>query len=255
MFFLIIPIFYFLFVLAYTPFEIEGFYGVGRDRFSFNLIITTLIVFGCVTISRMLLFLLRKVINLNWALYILWCVGEVVFAGMMSSILIALSWNEPLPYFQVMSTCLLYMAGILAFPYAILTMAVQIYVLNKMKAQPQYDDKTLIRFKDESGRLKFICSSDNILYIEAEENYVHIHHMEGNRERDYTLRSSMHALEDELSRHGLVRCHRSFFINPAHVTLVRKDSSYGFAFAELDHQGAAKIPVSKAYFDSVSALL
>ena len=253
MFFLIIPLFYFLFILAYSPFDIEQFYGCGRDRYAFNLIITTLIVLGTVTLSRMLMFILRRVLQLNWPLYILWCTGEVVVAGMMTSLLVALSWGGALPYFQVMSKCLLYMAGILVFPYAILTMAVQMHVLSL--PEPQVDDNALVRFHDETGRLKFISAAENILYIEAEENYVHIHHLQAGKEKDLTLRSSMHALEETLSRHGILRCHRSFFINPAHITILRKDSSTGYAFAELDNRTSKNIPVSKTGFELISRSL
>ena len=53
---------------------------------------------------------------------------------------------------------------------------------------------------------------------------------------------------------GLVRCHRSFFLNAAHVALVKKDPG-GYAVAQLDQDGAREIPVSKRYYQSVTALL
>ena len=64
----------------------------------------------------------------------------------------------------------------------------------------------------------------------------------------------MRALEDTLSRHGLVRCHRSFFVNPDHIRLVRKDTS-GYAIAELDVQGLENVLISKTYYSAVSKFL
>ena len=93
-----------------------------------------------------------------------------------------------------------------------------------------------------------------MLFIEAEENYVHIVHLDYGRVKDFTLRSSMRALEEMLSRHGLVRCHRSYFVNSSHVDLVKKDAN-GFALAQLDREGLKPIPVSKRYYDSLTALL
>ena len=254
LFFVVLPIFYFLVVLAYDPFGISDFLAVGKERFTLNLIITTLILLGVLTISRMLLFILRRIIDLNWTLYIVWCVGEVVFAGMMFSILLGIGWAGVHPYLWVMTRCFLFLAAILVFTYAIISMAIQLYVLNKRAKGPVVDEKTLIRFHDEQKRLKLIVSSEAVLYIEAEENYVHIVHLDNGRVKDFTLRSSMRALEDMLSRHGLVRCHRSYFINSSHVDLVRKDAN-GFALAQLDREGLKTIPVSKRYYESVTALL
>ncbi len=254
-FFLVIPVFFLLFVLAYVPMELENFLSLGRDRFTLNLIVTTLIIFGTVLLSRIILFLLRKVIDLNWSLYILWSVLEVVFASLMMSILMGVGWHGSIPYFTVMLRCLLYLASILVFPYALLTMGVQLYVLSKRaELAPTVDEKTLVRFYDEQKRLKLVLSSSAVLYIEAEDNYVHIVHLDNGRVRDFTLRSSMRALEEMLSRHSLVRCHRSYFVNPAHVDLVRKDEN-GYALAQLDREGLKPIPVSKRYYDALTAIL
>ena len=254
MFFVAVPIFYFLFVLAYKPFDMEAFLAVGQGRYALQLIVSTLIVFGVMLFSRMLLFLLRRVLDLNWSLYVLWCFGEVILCGLFLSIPMGIGWAER-PYFTVMSLCILYMAGILVFPLSLITMAVQLHVLGKRAdLAPAVDEKTLIRFYDEQKRLKLVVASDAVLYIEAEENYVHIVHLDNGKVKDFELRSSMRALEEVLQRHGLVRCHRSFFVNSAHVELLKKDVN-GYALAQLDQEKVKNIPVSKKYYDSIVTLL
>ena len=254
MFFLTLPLFYFMFVLIWRPFDMEELLAVGKDRYTLNLIVTTLILLGTGTISRMLLFLLRNKLDLSWAAYIIWCIGETAFAGLMFSIPIGIGWGGVKPYFSVMLQCLLQLGGIVIYPYLILSMAVHIKELARRGTAPATDEKTLIRFFDEQKRLKLIVSSENVFYIEADENYVHIVHLDGVKVKDFQLRSSMHALEDILSRHSLVRCHRSFFVNPAHVELVRKDES-GYAIARLDREGLKPVPVSKRYYSAITALL
>ena len=254
MFFVAVPIFYFLFVLAYKPFDMEAFLAVGQGRYALQLIVSTLIVFGVMLFSRMLLFLLRRVLDLNWPLYVLWCFGEVILCGLFLSIPMGIGWAEK-PYFTVMSLCILYMAGILVFPLSLITMAVQLHILGKRAdLAPAVDEKTLIRFYDEQKRLKLVVASDAVLYIEAEENYVHIVHLDNGKVKDFELRSSMRALEEVLLRHGLVRCHRSFFVNSAHVELLKKDVN-GYALAQLDQEKVKNIPVSKKYYDSIVTLL
>ena len=255
MFFTVVPVFYFLMVVIANPFGMEEFISVGKDRFTLNILLTTLIVLGSMTLSRMLLFILRNVLNLNWALYILWCVGEIVFASFMFSILLGVGWGAERTYLGVLAQCFYSLSGILVFPLAIISMAVLSHSLEKRLMSPDTsDDKTLVRFYDSEKRLKLIVSSDAIYYIEAQENYVHIVHQDGAAIRNFELRSSMLALEDTLSRQGLVRCHRSFFVNPRHVSLVRKDTS-GFAIAQLDRDGLKPVPVSKRYYSSIVSLL
>ena len=255
LFFTGVPLFFFLFVLAYQPFNLDEFLAAGHGRYTLNLIIATLIVLGVMSLSRMLLFLLRHAMDLNWPLYGLWCVGEAVLCGLFLSIPLGIGWAGVRPYFSVMSLCILYNIGILVFPLTIFSMGVQLYVLYQRAANaPSVDEKTLIRFHDEQKRLKLVLSSEAILYLEAEDNYVHIVHLDNGRIRDFQLRSSMRALEDILLRHGLVRCHRSFFVNAAHVNLLKKDES-GFALAQLDCPDAKAIPVSKKYYDAMVSLL
>lgn len=254
-FFLVLPIFFFLFCLAYKPYDFEDFLAVGRDRYTLNLIVATLIVFGVLVITRVLLFLLRNVMDLNWALYILWCVGEVVFAGLMLSIPMGIGWSGYIDYFSVMSRCILYLAGVLIYPYSIIILSVQAYVLNRRSEAPAADEKGMIRFYDDLHRLRLVSAVDAVLFIEAEDNYVHVWHQQGGKVRDFVLRSSMRALDEAAHRHGLVRCHRSFFVNPSHIVLVRKDQKAGFAFAELDRPGLRTIPVSKSYYETLSKML
>ena len=252
LFIVCVPLFYFLFVLAYKPYGMEEFLSVGAGH-TLNLIICTLIVLGVMSLSRMLLFLLRRRIRLNWSLYILWCFGEVVVCALYMSIPLGIGWAGVKTYFTVMSQCVLTTWGILVFPLSILSMAVQLYVLGRPE-EASAEEKGLIRFHDSEKRLKLVVSSENVLYVEAEDNYVHIVHLDGGKVRDFELRSSMRSLEDMLHRHGLVRCHRSFFLNAAHVSLLKKDA-VGYALAQLDQPGLKAIPVSKRYYSALTALL
>ena len=250
-----LPIFFFLFVWVYRPFDIEEFLAGGQDYYTLNLLLATLIVLAVTALSRMLLFILRRSIDLNWALYIAWCIGEGVLCGLFLSIPMGIVWIPERAYFSVMMTCILDMCAILVFPVSILSMGVQLYVLNlRAQEKPAVDEKTLIRFYDEQKRLKLVVSSDVVLYIEAEENYVHVHYLDYGRVRDFTLRSSMRALEEVCMRHGLVRCHRSFFVNPMHVDILKKDEN-GYFLAKLDREGVRSIPVSRRYYENLTHLL
>jgi len=57
-------------------------------------------------------------------------------------------------------------------------------------------------------------------------------------------------MEELLVRHGILRCHRSYLINPKHIKLLGKNKE-GIVVAELDMPEAQAVPVSASYYDEV----
>lgn len=86
-----------------------------------------------------------------------------------------------------------------------------------------------------------------------------IHYLDKNKTKKFILRSSMRALEEDLAKHGLVRCHRSYFINPAYIRIVHRDSAglivAGLIVADLNQNGYESIPISRKYQDAITKLL
>ena len=93
-----------------------------------------------------------------------------------------------------------------------------------------------------------------VAYIRSEDNYVNIFYLDQGLVKKFMLRSSMRALEDLLSKHGLVRCHRSYFVNPAFIKIVHRDAA-GLIVADLKLEGQESIPISRKYQDAITRLL
>ena len=115
-------------------------------------------------------------------------------------------------------------------------------------------EEDLVRFADSTGRLKLVIAHDVILYIEAQENYVSVHYMEGPSHKEYSLRQSMRGIEDLMEKHGIIRCQRSYFVNPRHVKVLRRDKE-GMIQAELDVLNSKPVPVSPKYYEQLSKML
>ena len=111
-----------------------------------------------------------------------------------------------------------------------------------------------MRFVDSTQRVKLMIASSAVLYIKAEENYVHIRYMEGDRLKEYALRASMKSLEELMHKHGLIRCQRSYYINPQHIKVLRRDKE-GMITAELNTPQAQPIPVSPRYYEELAKWL
>lgn len=122
------------------------------------------------------------------------------------------------------------------------------------KASIVNEDGNRIRFYDDKHTLKFVIASSAILYIEAQENYVRIYYMDADQVKSYQLRATMKKLEESLNSNGLIRCHRSYFVNPRHIHALRKDKD-NYIFAEIDDLTHTTIPISKKYYEGVSERL
>ena len=110
-----------------------------------------------------------------------------------------------------------------------------------------------IRFMDERGNVRLIVAQASILYIQSDENYLRIYYLDEGRITSYLLRSSMKRIEDLCAKNGLIRCHRSYFVNKNRVEVLQKEKD--FTYAILDVPNTARIPVSKNYYDQIAAIL
>lgn len=254
--FLVCTFFFLVFLAVYNPFNLDNILDMDEGLYSFNVSIMTAIVLvvlgGLGTAFHFL-----KRFKVTWAHYIVWSMGEVFVVAVFISMFIHLMLQGEYPYFTVLIRSVGHCYAILIYPYVILALSYNIGAYHirekKMKAKVAYDD-SLIRFYDEHQQVKFIIAQSAVLYINADENYVIIYYQEGSRTKKYVLRTSMRSLEDTAGKHGLVRCQRSYYVNPAHVKILRKDVG-GFIFADLDVEGLQSIPVSKRYQEALAKRL
>lgn len=245
---LVLPLFFFLFIIIYRPFDLTAFFG--SVWFGVNVAIVTGIIFLCLVATRLMYYYLP--LRLNYTLYVLWCFGEVFLASIFCAIYLWVNQNNPSSYLDYFSRSFEFLLFSLAIPYAILALSIRIYDYNNIKNEPE--NTTRMRFYDVNKNLKFVVTADSILYIGAEENYINIYYTDSGKVKCYVLRSSMRAVDDLCLTNGLVRCHRSYYVNPKHVSVLRKDKD-GFVSAELDMDDVMDIPVSKKFYNNLAEML
>ena len=248
----ILPAFLITFILSYTPFGSIGFLDAGRDRHAFDITIITAICLLIIGGLRVAFYFIFRRRSLKKELYLAWCLGEILIVALFAALFMTLVYKGEFSYFHVLGKCFALLGLTLVFPYLILYLAVTLHGARDSETDVAHD-APLIRFHDESKKLKFVIAAPAVLYIEAEENYVRIHYVENGRTGSYVLRSTMKRVEEVCVKHGLVRCHRSYLVNPEHIKMLRKDKD-GLIVAELDSQ-TQSIPVSKTYYDKVLGLL
>ena len=246
---IVLPIFFFIFMLVYRPFGVSEY--LGSEWFAVHLTMYSCILLLSVVVTRIAYYYLRM--QLNYILYACWCLGEAVVASLFSALYLWLVIYPDVPYLEVVSTSFKFLAMVLAIPYTIIALAMVIYE-HRNTAQTSEDSLKRIRFYDSKHNLKIVLTPDSILYIAAEINYVTITYTDNGKEKDYTLRASMKSIDEICQENGLVRCHRSYYINPSYVKVLRKDKE-GVIFAEMESKNNIRIPVSKTYYNHLAELL
>ena len=245
---LALPAFYLGFILIYESSWIFRLLHTGGElSVVYNTLILTSILIGVMLFSRIPMTVMH--LKLSWWQYALWILGEIFAFSGFAALYIALLYGN-YGYFPALGACIRLSFATLSYPYIIFSL---LMALIRPDEQATSEDD-LVRFADSTGRLKLVIAQDVILYIEAQENYVSIHYMEGEQRKDYSLRQSMRGIEELMEKHGIIRCQRSYFVNPRHVKVLRRDKE-GMIQAELDVTNIKPVPVSPKYYEQLSLML
>ena len=247
--------FFLLSVLLYEPSHLVSLMHTGETAgvqlFSFNISIVTAIIFVVMIISRLIMFLLRKHLDMTLGWFAMWCVMEIVVISCFVALYLTLMDKGSDGFFLFLGRSLSSLGSIFIIPYLILTLAFALsHARNSSVAEPE----SRLKFYDSRHQLKFITSASSLMYLEANENYVIIHFDENGEEKKYQLRNTLKSVEPLCEKAGFVRTHRGFIVNPAHVRLIRKEPG-GFFFADIGTDRPQGIPVSKKYYDNLTASL
>ena len=243
-----IPVFFIGFVLIYESQWMLRYTDIGPGS-TINTLLLASILIGGETISRITMLFIEQRNRMNWWQYTFWTLGEIFVFSCFAALYMALLYGD-LGYFPALGECLRMSFATISYPY--INFALLIAVIKPDEDKVAEED--LVRFADSTGRLKLVIAHDVILYIEAQENYVSVHYMEGTTHKEYSLRQSMRGIEDLMDKHGIIRCQRSYFVNPRHVKVLRRDKE-GMIQAELDVLNSKPVPVSPKYYEQLSKML
>jgi DNA-binding LytR/AlgR family response regulator len=146
------------------------------------------------------------------------------------------------------------------FPIAFSGMAVQIRAerdhqrtagqlqLATARPGPTNPDHRLVELGDGG----FSVDPSTILFCESRQNYVRCVFLDQGISREEILRATLSSLEEQLTGRTIIRCHRSYLVNPDHIRSARGNAQG----LRLDLVGAAEdVPVSRAYVTALREVL
>ena len=110
----------------------------------------------------------------------------------------------------------------------------------------------LFIFTSANSKDKIALPIQNILFLEAQDNYVMLRFIDGDIPGRHLLRSTLSRMEQELSETPIMRCHRSYLVNPDNVSSFKGNNHrLELSFSKLDD----RIPVSRKFTEAISARL
>jgi len=248
-------VFALVFINIYSPFGADRWYKLTNIEFFTYSSLTILTGVLVVVISRVIMYKYCKRHTIMIWQYLLWIFGEVflmalAYALFEKFILKDLRLFSDLVKISSRNTLL-----VLLLPYSVLWLYFS-WRDKKEQIDRMADGNMLspnmrdmIPFYDDKGILKFSIKKENLLFLEAAENYISICYLNKGKVSKYLLRDTLKKAEDNFSGTEIIRCHRSYMVNFEKVKVIRKDSD-GLKL-ELDNPSVIDIPVSKTYVNSV----
>lgn len=247
-----VPAFFFSFMMIYMPFGASEYLGSMKLGYPFQLAMLSCIIAASEGLTRSILYIFRKKINRTG--YLFWCLMDMAFASLFMGLYICLMKRASIPYFNAVAWAFGTMTLTAVYPYVVIYLALLAHHRKKQLEQAEEGPDDRIRFYDSRKMLKLVVNVSSIYYISADENYVNIHYSEDGKTKRYVLRASMKSIESLCAKNSLVRCHRSYFVNPSHIKMLRKDEN-GLVFADIDTPETTSVPVTKRYYANVTNLL
>ena len=244
-----------VFINAYSPFGAEMWYNLTRLQFFTYSSLTILVGVLVVVISRILMFHLSKKHIINIWQYLLWICAEIFSMALSYALFEKLFLKDARLFSDLVRVSSRNTALVLLLPYSILWLYFswhdkkeQLEILEDLPTFPE-NARNMIPFYDDKGILKFSIKKENLLYLEAAENYVNIYYLNKGKVSKYLLRDTLKKIEEHFSGTEIIRCHRSYMVNFEMVKVIRKDKD-GLKL-EFDNPSLADVPVSKTYVNAV----
>lgn len=264
-----------LFALAflniYIPFSETAWFGLGDSMMFVQTLVFATSSIAMLIISRMLMYQTRKLFELTYIEYIVWCFVEIAsIAGVYTWITTDAIANETIEAIMgggswaIYRRSFMYVFIALGMPYIISGMYFALidknntirlmnfeHVVTDEPQKPATELKKITLF-DNSGALKMSISPDNLYYIESDDNYIKVWYTDSKGTlQNYMLRCRLKTVEDSFKGSGLIRCNRKYIVNLSKVTMLRKENE-GY-YLDLCNETIPPLPVTKTYTDSVLA--
>ncbi len=257
---LITGLFAFIFTNIFEPFGIYNSQNKSGFEIFLEINIALLGAIGTLALSQ---FVIRKALRIDHFTYftiVFWFVFESFLIGGVWTLLTVLIDGDVASVFSLWLTNIIECVFLIGLPYfstlvylSFREKAETVDYLQKEINKEKVNPNIVVSFKDNSDKEKLNLRLGDVLYVESSDNYVVIHYRFNQRIEKELLRNTIKNMETELQPYAIIRCHRSYMVNP--INIIKKEKTpKGFnLFIKYDEQ--AIIPVSRSYSSELEKIL
>lgn len=244
-----------VFINIYAPFGSDQWFDLTKLQFfTFSSLVILLGVL-VVVISRIIMYYTCKRKTISILQFLAWIAAEVLAMALFYALFEKFALHDKREFTYLVKISAQNTALVLLLPYSVAWLYLswrdkkeQIKIL--AEGTPVSDaTPDMVAFYDDKSVLKFSVKKENLLYLEASENYITIFYLSKGKVSKYLLRATMKKMEENFTGTGILRCHRSYMVNFEKVKVIRKDKE-GLKLA-IDHPDVMDIPISKSYVDNI----
>jgi hypothetical protein len=174
-----------------------------------------------------------------------WYVWELIVIWNLTYLLINIYWSwgsySWFAYFDLLGE----MTAVMIVPFAL----TEVYRRLQVK-EPDRDHvrKEKLVFESSNDKERLVLSPDQFLYATSSDNYVEIFYLMGDTIKQALQRNTLKSIEESFEgSESVMRCHRSFIINPQHIVQFSESSRGG----DVTLTQNVKLQVSKKYSDKI----
>lgn len=208
-----------VFINLYSPFGVKYWSTVtkwGLFACSSLVILTGVLV---VVISRIIMYHYCKKYTITYWLYFCWVLGEVFFMALFYALFEKLILKDQRMFYDLLKISVQNTVLVLLLPYSALWLFFswrekkqQLELLTQGRSIIE-TSRNMIPFRDEKGILRFSIKMENLLYLEASDNYVNVYYLNNEKVNRFLLRNSLKNIEEGFKSAEIIRCHRSYMVN------------------------------------------
>ena len=253
-----------VFINIFKPFNSETWiHNNNSTNYMMYSSLMVLIGMVVVSLSRVIMGLVVKKVQLTYPDYVIWLVSDAFIVSIFYTFIAykvgfvdnflqdnqeSTTWEAIYSIFWKSTANTVWM---LLIPYTVsLLFLDNQYLKNRIKELGEKTtDNNIVHFKDEKGEIRLSINIENVLYAEAANNYVIVKYINNDMLVDFLLRTNLKKLADDMRDTPIQRCHRSFMINLLHVTSLKKDLAE--FIIQFDTTSIKDITVSKTYQDAI----
>lgn len=243
------------FINIYSPFGVNIWFHITKLQLLFYSSLVILAGMLVIVISRIIMYYRCKKAIINYLQFSVWILVEVLSMGLFYTFFVKYALHDARDFLDIFKISIRNTTLVLFLPYSILWLYFawrdKLEKLEKLSHTENYYSvsKKMIPFHDEKDKLRFSVKQEDLLYLEAADNYVTLYYNDKGKIARFLIRNTLKNFEEQLRSRNIIRCHRSYIVNFEKIKVIRKEKD-GLHF-ELDLETPIDLPVSKTYVSDV----